>query len=114
MAHNNLGNLLKNVRKDYDAAETHYRKSIEHDPKNAYSYTAIGSILKKRKDYDGAEKMYRKAIELNPESPHAYWHLSRLLQDHKNDIPGAIKQMEEYVRLGNDGEQELERLRAKL
>ena len=67
----------------------------------------------------GAEKMYRKAIELNPKYTQARWNLSILLEDQKNDIPGAVKQMEEYVNLGgipgwNDGKDKLARLRAKI
>ena len=70
-----------------------------------------------RKDYDGAEKMYRKAIELDPRNAYPCWYLSTLLEDHKNDIPGAIEATEEYIRRGdpdNDGEERLEKLRAKL
>ena len=32
-AHTNLGNVLREVRKDYDGAARHYRKAIEVDPK---------------------------------------------------------------------------------
>ena len=63
--------------------------------------------------------MYRKAIELDPKQTYARWNLATILDQQKNDIPGAVKQMEEYVRLGgtpgcSDGEQRLARLRAKL
>ena len=70
-----------------------------------------------RKDYDGAERHHRKAIELNPKDAYTCWHLSKLLENQKNDIPGAIKAVEEYIRRGdpdNDGEERLGKLRAKL
>ena len=111
--------MLKHVRKDYDGAERHYRKAIELDS-TATRYNNLGALLKDvRKDYDGAEKMFRKAIELNPKHTHARWSLSYIFEDQKNDIPGAVKLMEEYVNLGgipgwNDGKERLAQLRAKL
>jgi tetratricopeptide (TPR) repeat protein len=117
IAHNNLGNLLKDVRKDYDGAERHYRKAIELDPKHAVAHNNLGNLLKNvRKDYDGAERHYRKAIELDPKLAETCWNLSNLLE-RKNDIPGAIKAIEEYIRRGNPnnrGKEILARLRAKL
>jgi tetratricopeptide (TPR) repeat protein len=117
-AHNNLGQVLRTVRKDYDGAERHYRKAIELAP-TAAKYTNLGALLKNvRKDYDGAENMYRKAIELNPKLTAAHWNLSCILENQRNDVPGAVELMEEYVRLGGvpgfDGEQRLATLRRKL
>ena len=113
-AHNNLGMLLKLVRKDYDGAERQYRKAIELKP-TAIRYNNLGSVLKDaRKDYDGAETMYRKAIELDPKHASACWNLSDLLEKQRNDIPGAIEFTEKYIQAGNpdnDGEQRLEELR---
>ena len=117
-AHTSLGNLLKDVRKDYDGAERHYRKAIELEPSDAEIHFIFGYFIEiVRKDYEGAERLYRKAIELDPKNVNAHWDLSRFLENQKNDIPGAIKAVEEYIRRGNpdnDGEQRLEKLRAKL
>ena len=89
MAHKNLGNLLNLVRKDYDGAIEMYRKAIELDPK--YTSPLLG-------------------LEL--------WDLSLILENQRNDVPGAIKLMEEVIRLGGcagfDGEQRLATLRRKL
>jgi len=120
-AHVNLGNLFRDVRKDYDRAEELYKTSIGLDPKHVQAHTNLGTLLSNdaRKDYDGAERMHRKAIELDPEHTPPLWNLSLILEKQKNDIPGAVKQMEEYVRLGgipgwNDGKERLAKLRAKL
>merc|ERR1712167_263403 len=114
----NLGILLENVRKDYEGAERHYRKAIELDPNGAEVHYSLGVVLHERKDYDGAEKMYQKAIDLDPSYVAPLWNLSLILKNQKNDIPGAIKLMEEYVNLGgnsfSNGKQRLAKLRAKL
>jgi len=98
-----------------EASYEPYTRCIALDPKHALAHGNLGALLKDvRKDYDGAEKMYRKAIELNPKFAYACWNLSDLLEK-KNDIPGAIKAVEEYIRRGNpdnDGEQRLAKLRA--
>ncbi|CAH0363911.1 unnamed protein product [Pelagomonas calceolata] len=93
-----------------------YTRCIALDPKHAAAHSNLGLVLENvRKDYDGAEKMYRKAIELGPTAI-KYWNLSDLLEK-KNDIPGAIEFTEKYIQAGNpdnDGEERLEKLRAKL
>jgi len=51
MAHNSLGALLQNVRKDYDGAEKMYRKAIELDPSHAMAHNNLGLLLQNvRKD----------------------------------------------------------------
>ena len=84
-AHNNLGNLLKNVRKDYDGAERMFRKAIELDPKYASAHWDLSLILEEQKnDIPGAVKLMEEFVNLG-------------------GIPGW-----------NDGKDRLARLRAKL
>ena len=65
MAHNNLGVLLKDVRKDYDGAERHYRKAIELNPKNAHAHRNLSIILEEQKnDIPGAIKLMEECIRL--------------------------------------------------
>ena len=114
-AYNSLGQALHFVHNDFSSAERLYRKAIELDPSSKQGHTNLGIVLKDREDYEGAEESLQKGMELGDDF--ACWHLSKLLENQKNDIPGAIKAIEEYIRLGdpdNDGEEELERLRAKL
>ena len=87
-------------------------------PPDAILSGNIGVLLDDREDDVQAEAMYRKAIELDPKQTAARWNLSCILDEQKNDTPGAIKQMEEYVRRGGfpgfDGKKRLAKLRAKL
>ena len=108
----------KNGGKSCEAEYEPYTRCIALDQSHVEAHSSLGSVLADvRKDYDGAETHYRKAIELDPKWTNACWNLSRLLERQRNDIPGAIEAMEEYIRRGNpdnDGEQELARLRRKL
>ena len=89
-AHNNLGNALNNVRKDYDGAEELYRKAIALNPKYAAAHMNLGLLLETvRKDYDGAEELYRKAIALNPKHAEAHSNLALLLKNARKDYDGA-------------------------
>ena len=108
----------KNGGKPCEAEYEPYTRCIALDQSHVEAHSNLGSVLADvRKDYDGAETHYRKAIELDPKWTNACWNLSDILERQRNDIPGAIEAMEEYIRRGNpdnDGEQELARLRRKL
>ena len=89
----------------------------DHKAKIAKLYVTIGEEKIKRKEYNGAEEMFRKAIRLDPSGgPNAmvYWNLSIILSNIKDDLPGAIKAIENFVRHGGDpslnGEAKIARL----
>ena len=54
MAHNNLGNLLKNHKKDIAGAEREYQLAIKLDPNNAMVHWNLSTLLEKRGDLRGA------------------------------------------------------------
>jgi tetratricopeptide (TPR) repeat protein len=65
LAHNNLGNVLKDVRKDYDGAEKMYRKAIELDPNYAAAGWNLSQILEEqRNDIPGAIELVEKYVRL--------------------------------------------------
>ena len=80
-AHNNLGNLLKDVKKDYAGAEQEYRTAVLLDRELADAHYNLGRLLQNVKDYDGAEQAYRMAIRLDPEDKMAHNNLGTLLED---------------------------------
>ena len=64
-AHNNLGNVLKDVRKDYDGAEAHYRKAIELDPRQTLALGNLSIILEHQKnDVAGAVELMEEVVRL--------------------------------------------------
>ena len=115
-AHANLGLLLKNVREDYDGAEQSFRTAIAADPKHANAHDNLGVLLKTvRKDLEGAERSYNAAIDADPKHSNAHWNLSTLLEK-RGDVDGAIREIREFVRKGDDapgGEARLAKLLAK-
>ena len=65
MAHNNLGLVLRTVRKDYDGAARHYREAIELEPKNTRAHWNLSIILEEqRNDIPGAVKHMEEYVRL--------------------------------------------------
>jgi Tfp pilus assembly protein PilF len=59
--------FLHNVRKDMDAAESHYKHALEADPNHAYNNANYALFLRGvRKDMYGAENHYKRALETEP------------------------------------------------
>src|SRR2546423_269571 len=81
-AYNNLGNVLRDLKR-YDEAEVAYRRAIELDPSYSAAYNNLGLALRNLKRYDEAEATYRKAIELDPSDAIVYNNLGNLLRDLK-------------------------------
>jgi Flp pilus assembly protein TadD len=83
-AHNNLGNLLRDLKRD-DEAEAAYRKAIELNPSFTEVYNNLGLLLSDLKRNEEAEAAYHKAIELNPSFTEACYNLGNLLRDLKRN-----------------------------
>ena len=64
-AHNNLGILLKELRR-YGEAEGEYREAIRLDPDYPLPHNNLGILLKELRRYGEAEGEYREAIRLDP------------------------------------------------
>jgi len=78
-AHNNLGNLLK-VLKRYEGAEKEYQEAINVNPDYAAAHYNLGNLLQVLKRYGEAEEEYREAIGIYPNDAAAHYNLGNLLQ----------------------------------
>merc|ERR1719191_2145715 len=100
---------------DYKGAEEMFRTAIKRDPENKGIFlNNLGLVMENQEDYNSAENIYREAIKLGINS--ARRNLSIVLEFRKNDIPGAIGAINEYINCGGDrakAEKDLARLRAK-
>jgi tetratricopeptide (TPR) repeat protein len=55
---------------------------IQFDPKNAWAYCGIASVLYEQEKYDEALKYYHKAIKLDSKNAIAYWGTANALCEH--------------------------------
>ena len=51
---------------EFDAAELHYRKALELNPRSAYAYAHLGEACLFRKDKDSARTHLKTALTLDP------------------------------------------------
>ena len=51
---------------DYDAAERHYKRAIESNPKSAFAYAHLGELQLFQKNEKEARESLGKAVELDP------------------------------------------------
>ena len=94
-----LGDLLKNVRKDYEAVDQ-FREVIRMQRRtHARAHNNLAMLLKNvRKDTDGAEREFREAIRIDPQDSRAHYNLAGLLYSVKTDYDGAEKEYRETIR----------------
>jgi eukaryotic-like serine/threonine-protein kinase len=97
VAHNNLGNVLRD-KGNLDSAAVCIRKAIELDPKFADAHCSLGNVLWDKGDQDGAVACIRKAIELDPKLADAHNNLGVVLQN-KGDLDGAAACYKKAIEL---------------
>ena len=96
-AHNNLGNLLYNLKR-FEEAEKEYREAIRINPSDARVHYNFGNLLKNLKRFEEAEKEYREAIRINPGHAGAHNNLGNLLYNLKR-FEEAEKEYREAIRI---------------
>jgi len=79
-AHNNLGNVLRDLRKHDDAAAS-YRKAIGLKPEYEEAHNNLGTALQSLGKLDESIASYRTALDLNPKYALAHHNLASVLQD---------------------------------
>jgi serine/threonine-protein kinase len=65
-AHNGMGAILCDVKRDYDGAIACFRTAIALDPKFAYAHNNLGEALRHKGQVGEAIACFKKAIELAP------------------------------------------------
>lgn len=79
LAHNNLGNALKEL-KQFEKAADHYRKALEIEPNFPLVHSNLGGTLRELGRLDEAVGHYRKALDLEPEFAEAHYNLGNVLK----------------------------------
>ena len=97
-----LGNLYFDAEQFSPAIEA-YSRALEIDPKNADVRTDMGIMYRKKRDYDRAIAEFKKAAEVDPKHVNSRYNLGIVLLHDKQDIKGAIKAWEDYLRVEPTG-----------
>ena len=83
-------------RKDWKAAEEHFRAAIREYPQYAMAYNNLGIVLFQAGDPAGARAAFQKALDLNDHYGQAYVNLGRLLYT-QGDPAGAASLMDKAL-----------------
>jgi tetratricopeptide (TPR) repeat protein len=97
-----MGNLYFDAEQFNQAIET-YSKVLQIEPKNADVRTDLGIMYRKKGDYDRAIAEFKKAAEVNPKHVNSRYNLGIILLHDKQDIKGAIRAWEDFLRVEPTG-----------
>ena len=94
----NLGLVLAAEGK-YPEAEREFRLALRSSPKNLNAYNALGMIAAKLGRGDEAIEILQKVLQVRPNSAIAHLNLGMALSTDGFDLPGALAQFSEAIRL---------------
>jgi len=100
-AHINLGTLYYN-RRDFVAAEKHYRLAVAADSRYALAYFDLGNVLDETERLEEAIAAYRTAIQLAPTYADAHYNLA-LAYERKMQPRQALQHWKAYLKLDGTG-----------
>ncbi|MEO6923858.1 MAG: tetratricopeptide repeat protein [Bryocella sp.] len=97
----NLGTIRFNER-DYEAAESYYRKATLADPEYALAFFDLGNVLDEQQRLEGAIAAYERAVHLVPQYADAHYNLA-LAFERTREPRKALRHWMAYVRLDPQG-----------
>ena len=100
-AHVNLGLVLSGEGK-YAEAEKEFRNVLRNSPKNLSAYSALGMIAVKRGRGEEAMGILQNVVRIQPDSAIAHLNLGVALSSDGFDLPGALRQFSEAIRLDSN------------
>jgi len=98
-----LGNLYFDSDQPKEAIEA-YSQYLAIKPDNADVRTDMGIMYRKSGDLDKALAEFRKAAEIDPKHVNSRYNIGIVLLHDKQDIKGAIKAWEEYLKVDSKSE----------
>jgi cytochrome c-type biogenesis protein CcmH/NrfG len=107
-----LGNLYFDNNQPHEAIEA-YSKYLSIKPDNADVRTDMGIMYRKVGEFDRAIDEFRKAAQNDPKHINSRYNLGIVLLHDKQDIKGAVKAWEEYLKVDQKSER-AERVRSQL
>jgi len=96
-SHVGLGQIYAAEKTLYYDAVAELRQAIALDPHLVAAHLALGDLYAEKGLYPEAAERYRALLALDPRHPGAAWGLAEALEHY--DVPAAIAQWEQYLRL---------------
>lgn len=93
-----LGNLYFDSNQPKEAIEA-YSQYLAVKPDNADVRTDMGTMYRKSENFDRAIEEYKKAAQSDPKHINSRYNLGLLLLHDKQDLKGAIKAWEEFLKV---------------
>jgi tetratricopeptide (TPR) repeat protein len=107
-----LGNLYFDSDQLQEAIEA-YSRYLAIKPDNPDVRTDMGIMYRKLGQFDRAIEEFRKAAQSDPKHANSHYNIGIVLLHDKEDIKGAIKAWEEYLKVEPQGEK-ADRVRAQM
>jgi tetratricopeptide (TPR) repeat protein len=107
-----LGNLYFDSNQPKEAIEA-YSQYLAIKPDNADVRTDMGTMYRKLGNLDRAIEEYKKAAQSDPKNANSRYNLGLVLLHDKQDIKGAVKVWEEYLKV-DPKSQRAERVRTRI
>jgi tetratricopeptide (TPR) repeat protein len=107
-----LGNLYFDSDQPKEAIEA-YSRYLAVKPDNADVRTDMGIMYRKLGQFDRALEEFRKAAQGDPKHVNSRYNIGLVLLHDKQDIQGAIKAWEEYLKVDSNSER-AQRIRTQI
>jgi tetratricopeptide (TPR) repeat protein len=107
-----LGNLYFDTDQPKEAIEA-YSRYLAVKPDNPDVRTDMGIMYRKLGQFDRAIEEFRKAAQSDPKHTNSRYNIGLVLLHDKQDIKGAIKAWEEYLKVDPNSEK-AQRIRAQI
>jgi cytochrome c-type biogenesis protein CcmH/NrfG len=107
-----LGNLYFDTDQPKEAIDA-YSRYLAIKPDNADVRTDMGIMYRKLGQFDRAIEEFRKAAQTDPKHINSRYNIGLVLLHDKQDIKGAIKAWEEYLKVDPNSER-AKRIRAQI
>jgi len=107
-----LGNLYFDTDQPKEAIEA-YSQYLTIKPNNADVRTDMGIMYRKLGQFDKAIQEFKKAAQSDPKHVNSRYNIGLVLLHDKQDIQGAVKAWEEYLKVDPNSEK-AQRIRAQI
>jgi len=107
-----LGNLYFDTDQPKEAIEA-YSRYLAVKPDNPDVRTDMGIMYRKQGQFDRAIEEFRKAAQSDPKHVNSRYNVGLVLLHDKQDIKGAIKAWEEYLKVDPNSEK-AQRIKAQI